>query len=100
MARECITKLECGPMLNVMAALPNIVGALYKSSLIPFLVRRRKVWLTPTARLSCGNAANVGERKTWSQSEFRTWQNFARGQEPSENVYIHSEPEKNVAVYF
>jgi len=31
-------KLECGPMPNVMAALPNIGGALYGSSVIPFLV--------------------------------------------------------------
>jgi len=34
-------------MPNVMAALPNMSGALYKSSLISFLVPRRKVWLTP-----------------------------------------------------
>jgi len=63
-------KLECGPMLNVMAALPNIGGAVYKSSLIPFLVARRKVWLTSTARVPCSNAANRGERKTWTQSQF------------------------------
>ena len=42
-------QLECGPMPNVMAALPNIGGALYGSSVIPFLVPRRKVWLTPAA---------------------------------------------------
>ena len=34
-------------MPNVMAALPNIGGALCKSSVIPFLVSRRKRWLTP-----------------------------------------------------
>jgi len=34
-----ITKLECGPMPNVMAALPNIAGP---------SVQRCKVWLTPT----------------------------------------------------
>jgi len=50
-------------MPNVMAALPSIGGDLYKSSLIPFLVPRRKVWLTPTARVPCSNAANIGERK-------------------------------------
>jgi len=38
-------------MPKVMAALPNIGGALYKSSLIPFLVPRHKVWLMPTARV-------------------------------------------------
>ena len=32
-----LSELECGPMPNVMVALPNIGGALY-----------RKVWLTPT----------------------------------------------------
>jgi len=47
-------------MPNVMAALPNIGGAVYKSSLIPFRVPRRKVWLTPTARVPCSNAANIG----------------------------------------
>jgi len=27
-----------------------------------FLVPRRKLWLTPTARVPCSNAANIGER--------------------------------------
>jgi len=40
-------KLECGPMPNMTAAQPNIGGALCKSSEIPFLVPRYKVWLTP-----------------------------------------------------
>jgi len=35
-------RLECGPM-------PNIDGALCKSSVILFLVPRRKVWLTAAA---------------------------------------------------
>ena len=69
-------------MPNVMAALLNIGGALYKSSLIPFLVPRRKAWLTPTARVLCSNAANTGKRKTWTQSEFCTWPNSVRGQQP------------------
>jgi len=37
-------------MPNVMAALPNIGGA---------LVERRKVWLTPTTRVACSNAAKT-----------------------------------------
>ena len=37
------SELECGPMPNVMAAQANIAGALCESSLIPFLVPRRKV---------------------------------------------------------
>jgi len=40
-------------MPNVMAALPNIGGAVCKSSVIPFLVPHRKVWLTPAAGVSC-----------------------------------------------
>ena len=40
-------------------------GALCESSVIPFLVRRRKVWLTPSAGVPSSNAANIGERKTW-----------------------------------
>jgi len=38
-------------MPNVMAAQPNIGGALCESSVIPFLVPRRKVSLTPAAGL-------------------------------------------------
>jgi len=38
------------PMPNVMAALPNIGGA---------LVQRRKVWLTPTTTVPCSNAAKT-----------------------------------------
>jgi len=59
-------RLECGPMPNVMAALPNIGGALYGSLVIPFLVPRRKVWLTPAAGMPCSNAGNIRERKTWT----------------------------------
>jgi len=33
-------------MPNVMAAQPNIVGALCKSDVIPFRVPRRIVWLS------------------------------------------------------
>jgi len=42
-------ELECGPMPNVMAALPNVDAS---------SVQRRKVWLTPTNRVPCSNAAN------------------------------------------
>jgi len=76
------TELECGPMPNVMAAQPNISGALYENSVIPFLVPRHKVWLTAAARVSCSSAANIGERKTWAQSEFCSWQNSVRGKSP------------------
>jgi len=46
----------------VMAAQPNIGGALCKSSIIAFLVPRRKVWLTPVAGVPCCNAANIEGR--------------------------------------
>jgi len=53
-------------MPNVMAAQPNIGGALYESFVIPFFVPRRKVWLTAATGVPCSNAANTGERKTWT----------------------------------
>jgi len=37
--------------------------------------------------MPCSNAANIGERKTWAQSEFCIWQNSARGQEPPKCIY-------------
>jgi len=66
------TKIECGPMPNVMAALQNIDGSNEERKFpnsLKFLVTRRKVWLTHTARVSCSNAANIGERKTYTQCE-------------------------------
>jgi len=35
----------------------------------------------------CSNAANIGERKTWTQSEFCTRQNSVRRQEPRKCIY-------------
>ena len=68
-------------MPNVMAAQPNIGGALCKSSVIPFRVPRRKIWSTLAAGVPCSNAANIGECKTWMQSEFCTLYNSVREQE-------------------
>jgi len=65
-------------MPNVMAALPNIGGAVCESSVILFLVPCRKVWLTPF--LEC-RAVTIGERKTWTQSEFLYVVKFRQGQE-------------------
>jgi len=53
-------------MPNVMAAQTNIGCALCESSVIQFLVLRRKVWLTPAAGLPCSNAANIAESKSWA----------------------------------
>jgi len=58
---------------------------------IPFLVPRRKVWLTPTARVPCSNAANIGECKV----------NFAPGRillgGKSPQKYIHNVPAQETA---
>ena len=67
---------------SLMAVQPTIGGAVCESSVIPFPLKRRKVWLTLTAGVPCSNAANIGEGKTWTQSEFCTWQNSARGKDP------------------
>jgi len=73
-------------MTNVMAVHPNIGGALCESSAIPFLVPRRKVWLTAAAGVL--STANTGERKTWAQSEVCTWQNSVRGKNPQKCIHI------------
>jgi len=43
-------ELECGPMPNVMAALPNIGDALCSTP---------QVWLTPNTGVPCSNAAKT-----------------------------------------
>jgi len=73
-------------MLSMMAAQPNIGGALCESYVIPFLIPRSKVWLTPAAEVPCRNAANTEERKTLTQSEFCTWQTSVTGARAPENV--------------
>ena len=79
-------------MPNVMAAAqPNIGGAVCESSVIPFLLPRHKVWLTAAARVPCSNGANIGERRTWTQSETCSWQNSVLGQEPSKCI-VYSSP--------
>ena len=70
-----------------MAIQPNICGALCEHSVISFLVLCHKVWLTAATRVPCRNAINMGESKTWMQSEFCSWQNSFRGKSP-QNVYI------------
>ena len=57
-------------------AVPNVMAA-----------QRRKVWLTPTTRVPCSNAANIGERKTWTQREFCTRRNFVRGKSRRKCIY-------------
>jgi len=76
-------------MPNVMAAKPNIGGALYESSVVPFLVPRRKVSLTPTARVLCSNTANIAERRTWTQSEVCTWQSHKSEINSPQRYHVH-----------
>ena len=40
-----------------------------------------------SARVPYSNAANIGERKSWTQSEFCSWQNSVREQEPHKCIY-------------
>jgi len=47
-----------------------------------------KVSLTSTAQVPCSNAANIGEHKTWTQTEFCTWQNSVTMQGPQKMQYI------------
>jgi len=92
-----LEQLQYGSMPNVMTACPNIGGALSESSVIPFLVPRRKVWLTTAAGVPCSNAANTGERKTWTFSEYCTGQNSARGSRATEKcIYTLSQKTSHV----
>jgi len=72
-----------------------------KISVIPFLVPRCNVWLTPTARVPFSNAANTEERKTWTQSEFCTWQNTVGGKSPQKciNIVLAQETAKHRAKF-
>jgi len=40
-----------------------------------------------SARVPCTNAASIGERKTWTKSEFCSWQNSVRGKSPRKCTY-------------
>jgi len=79
------SKLEYGPMPNVMAALPNVGGTAAKCRWHPRL--NAAVWLMPTAWVQCSNPANIGEHKTWAQSEFCSWQNSVRGKNLQKCIY-------------
>jgi len=53
-----------------------------------------------SARVPCSNAANLGERKTWTQSEFCSWQNSDRGQDPKMHIqHISAETAKHGAKF-
>jgi len=62
-------------MPNMMAAQPNIGDALCESSAIPFLVPRRKVWLTPllerrAVTLPVWENARLGRKVNFARGEF------------------------------
>jgi len=92
--RKPITTIEDGPMPNVMVAQPNIGGAVCGSSVIPFLVPRHSL-ADGHCSVPCSNAANIGERKTWTQSEFCSWQNSVRQKSPPK--CIHTVPAQETA---
>ena len=53
----------------------------------------RKLWITPTGRMPCINAANIGERKTWTQNEVWTWQTSVRGKSQRKCIYsVYTSP--------
>jgi len=59
--------------------LSNIGGALCERNSIPCTTPQTLV--DASARLPCSNAANLGKRKTWTQSEFCSWPNSVMGQQ-------------------
>jgi len=66
-------------MPNLMAAQPNIGGELCESSVIPFLVHRHNVWLTPAAGVpsSITENARLGRKVNFAPGKIPS-----RGQEP------------------
>jgi len=71
---------------NVMGALPNIGGALCSTP---------QSLADPAAGMSCSNAANIGERKIWTQSEFCIWpKNSVKGQQPQKYIYMVHQPRR------
>ena len=87
------TEIECGPMPIVMAA---------QSPLRKF---RNSVFSTTPQSLADGRCSSAvqshcqyRERKTWMQSEFCSWQNSVRGQEPPK-MYIYTVSQKTSHLY-
>jgi len=70
-----------------------------ESSVFPFLVPRHKVWLTPTARVPCSNAAITANTRLGDKVNFANGRIPFMGQEPPK-MYVYTVNHKNVAVYF
>ena len=77
---------------NVMAAQPNVGGALCESSVIPFLLPRHKVWLTAAARVPCSN--NIGERIRLGRKVNFAVGKISLGGKYHQNVYIVYQPRR------
>jgi len=60
-------------MPNVMAAMPNRGDLLCSAP---------QSLANAAAEVPCSNAANIGERKTWTQCELCSWQNSLRWHQP------------------
>jgi len=69
-------ELECGPLPNVMAALPYIGGVLRST---------RQTLADPVAGMLCSNATNIEERNTWTHMA-----KFRQGVRAPESVYTLS----------
>jgi len=68
-------------MPNVMAAQPNIGGAVCESSVIPL------IWLTPAAGVPCSNAANIGNARLGRNVNFVTGKSPSGGKSPRKCIY-------------
>jgi len=68
-------------MPNMMAALLNIGGTLCSTP--------QSLADAPT-QVPCNNAVNIGERKTWAQSEFCTWYSITEQEPPKMNILCTS----------
>jgi len=60
-------------------------GALFSAA---FLVPRHKVWLLPTARVPCSNAANIGRKVNYACGK------IPLGGKSPQNVYIVCQPRR------
>jgi len=73
-------KLEYEPI--VMAALPNTGGALCESSVIPFPVRRRKVWECSAVTLPKKANARLGRKVNFAPGKI-----LSGGKSPQKCIY-------------
>jgi len=68
--------------------------ALCESSVIPFLVPRRKVWLRRAAGVPCSNAANIYENERLGCKVKFARSKIPPGAKAPKNVYIVYQPRR------